>query len=56
MFLKQKGHCDQDLGPRTLILKLDRDIVILNGCVELDQNQSINVGARIVTVFFFFFK
>ena len=46
------SHCDLDLGPRTLKVKCFQDIVILNICVKLNQNRSINNGARVMTKFF----
>ena len=36
----------------TLKLEFDQDIFILNICVKLQQNRSINEGARAITMFF----
>ena len=41
-----------DLSPRELKLEFDQDIFILNICVKLQQNRSINEGARAITMFF----
>ena len=45
----KNSHCDLDL--RALYLELVQDIVILNICVKFNHNQSINKGARVVTIF-----
>ena len=41
-----------DLSPRELKLEFDQDIFILNICVKLQQNRSINKGARAMKMFF----
>ena len=51
-FSKKNSHCDLDLGPRTLKLKLFQDIVIINICMIFNQNRLINKGARVMTKFF----
>ena len=50
MFSKN-SHCD--LGPGTLELEIIKYIVILNICMILNQNQSLNEGVRAMTMFFF---
>ena len=52
MFFSKNSHCDLELGPRTLKLKIVQDIVILHICGKLNQNRSINEGARAMTMFF----
>ena len=42
MFSKY-SHCDIDLVPKMLILNLVQDIVMVNSCVKLNENRSINV-------------
>ena len=49
----KNSHCDLDLGPRTLKLKIHQDIVILYICGKLNQNRSMNEGDRAMTMFFF---
>ena len=51
LFFPKNSHCDLDLHPRMLILKLLQDTVIVNSCVKLNENQSINVGASDENVF-----
>ena len=51
MFSKN-SHCDYDLGPRTLKLKIHQDIVIFHICGKLNQNRSMNEGSRAMTMFF----
>ena len=51
---KKKSHCDLDLGPRMLILKIVQDTVIINSCVQLNENRSINVRASDENVYFFY--
>ena len=51
-FFKKNSHCDLDLGPRTLKLKIVQDIVILHICGKLNQNRSMNEGSRAMTMFF----
>ena len=51
-FFSKNSHCDLDLGPRTLKLKIIQDIVILNICLILNQNRLINKGDRVMTKFF----
>ena len=46
MVFSRNNHCDLDLSPRTLKLEVVQDIVILNICVILNENRSINKGAR----------
>ena len=41
-----------DLSSRELKLEFDKIFFILNICVKLQQNRSINVGARAMTMFF----
>ena len=53
MFFSKNGHCDLDLGPRTLKLNIIQDIIILYICGKLNQNRSINEGARAMTIFIF---
>ena len=55
VFFKKNSHCDLDLGPRMLILKIVQDTVIINSYVQLNENRSINVRASDENVFFFFF-
>ena len=50
------SHCDLDLGPRMLILKLVQDIVMINICVKFHEIRSINVGARVRTMLLLFFS
>ena len=52
MFSSDNSHCDLDLGPRTLKLKIHQDIVILHICGKLNQNRSIYEGSRAMTMFF----
>ena len=51
-FFKKNNHCDLDLGPKTLKFKIFQDIFILHICMKFSLNQSINEGARVVTMFF----
>ena len=51
MFFSKNSHCDLDLGPRTLKLKIVQD-VILYICGKLNQNLSMNEGSRAMTMFF----
>ena len=45
-------HCDPDLNPRTVKLKLiSKDIAILNNYVKSHQNWTINEGNRVMTKF-----
>ena len=55
LVFKKKSHCDLDLGPRMLILKIVQDTVIINSCVQLNENRSINVRASDENVYFFIF-
>ena len=48
----KNSHCDFDLGPRMLKLEFIQDIVILNICVQENQNQFTNKGTRVMTKFF----
>ena len=48
----KNSHCDIDLGPRTLKLKIHQDITILHICGKLNQNRSMNEGYRAMTMFF----
>ena len=52
MFFSKNSHYDLDLGPRVLKPEFIQDIVILNICEKLNQNQTINKGARVMTKFF----
>ena len=54
LVFKKNSHCDLDLGPRMLILKIVQDTVIINSCVQLNENRSLNVRASDENVFFFF--
>ena len=49
---KQHISKNIDLSPRGLKLEFDQDIFHTNICVRLQQNQSINEGARAITMFF----
>ena len=55
LVFKKNSHCDLDLGPRMLILKTAQDTVIINSCVQLNENRSINVRASDENVYFFIF-
>ena len=46
------SNCDLDLSPIMLKHKLIQDIAILNICMKLYQNQSINESIRVLSAFF----
>ena len=50
--ISKNSHCNLDLGPRTLKLKIIQDIIILHICGKLNQNRSMNEGSRAMTMFF----
>ena len=52
MFFSRNSHCDLDLSPTTLKLKIIQDIVILHIYGKLNQNRSKNEGARAMIMFF----
>ena len=49
---KKKKHVDHNPGPGGLKRKLDQDIITLNVCVKLNQNQPVNEDERAMTIFF----
>ena len=49
--ISKNSHFHIDLSPRELKLKFDKIFFILNICVKLQQNKSINEGARAMTMF-----
>ena len=53
MCFSKNSHGDLDIGPRMLKLELVQDIVILNICMQQNQNRFTNKGARVMTKFIY---